>query len=65
MKEPARPEDVVELAKAVFGNEKKAERWLAKPSRVLGAVPRERMRPPAGAAQVVEELYRIRYGIDV
>jgi putative toxin-antitoxin system antitoxin component (TIGR02293 family) len=55
---------IIALAERVFGDPKKANRWLAKPSRMIGQrVPLDLLRTEAGARQVEQALHRIDHGI--
>lgn len=53
---------VAERAEAVFEDKDKAARWMATPSRILGARPLDLLGSDAGANDVMDELVRIEYG---
>lgn len=54
--------ELMALAEQVFGNRDKAERWMARRSRVLKAVPVELGRTEEGARRVRAELSAIAHG---
>lgn len=53
---------VAKRAESVFEDADKASRWMATPSRILGARPLELLGSDAGAADVENELIRIEHG---
>lgn len=54
--------ELMAMAEQVFGNRAKAERWMARRSRVLKAVPAELGRTEEGARLVRAELSAIAHG---
>lgn len=55
---------IITLAERVFGEARKAHRWLSKPSPMLDRqVPLDLLRTEAGAQQVEQALHRIDHGM--
>lgn len=60
-----RIQHISDMADRIFGDPKKAQRWLRERSRVLSEVPVVLLQSETGARLVEEELHRIDYGIYV